>query len=230
MKKRLAIIPARSGSRRIKNKNIKKFINKPIILRVLDEISKTNLFQEIYVSTDSLKIASIVKKHNYKIDFLRPKYLAKNNVILNDILNFVLKKFRSQKKLFDEVWLILPTSVLLTYKDYKKASNEFSKKNYSNMIAVSKFPAPIEWAFQIKNDKLYPNNKKSIYLPSQSFKDCYYDTGTFLVYNLKKMNLKNKDIKKNIIFSPYILPPFKGVDIDTIEDWNLAIEYFKIKK
>ena len=62
MSKRIAIVPARSGSKRIKDKNIKSFFNKPLISHVLKEIKKSNLFSKIHVSTDSIKISNIVKK------------------------------------------------------------------------------------------------------------------------------------------------------------------------
>ena len=72
---RLAIIPARSGSKRIKNKNIKNFYSKPIIFYAIDALKKSNLFSKIYVSTDSNKIRNLVNKKNLNIKELRPKSL-----------------------------------------------------------------------------------------------------------------------------------------------------------
>ena len=71
----IAIIPARSGSKRIKNKNTKKFINEPIIIKTIKNLKKSKMFDEIYVSTDSSRIANLVKKLGVKIPFYRKKKL-----------------------------------------------------------------------------------------------------------------------------------------------------------
>mgnify|MGYP001997361184 CR=1 FL=1 len=79
MKKNLfiCVIPARGGSKRIKNKNIKKFINKPIIGQVINNIKTSKCFKDIFVSTDSIKIKKISEKYGAKVPFLRSKnYLA----------------------------------------------------------------------------------------------------------------------------------------------------------
>ena len=93
-KKRIAIVPARAGSVRIKNKNIKDFHGSPLILNCLKQIKKTKLFDKIHVSTDSNKVKKVVKKENINIDFLRPKKLAGDNISLNKILKFVLDQYK----------------------------------------------------------------------------------------------------------------------------------------
>ena len=69
--KRIAIIPARSGSVRIKNKNIKSFFNKPMISYPIDALKKSKLFEKIHISTDDTKIKKIVEKLGIKFDFLK---------------------------------------------------------------------------------------------------------------------------------------------------------------
>ena len=80
MIKRLVIVPARSGSKRISNKNIKLFLDKPLIYYCLEEIKKSKLFNKVHVSTDSKKISRLVLKKNIKLDFLRHKKLSGNNI------------------------------------------------------------------------------------------------------------------------------------------------------
>ena len=74
--KRLAIVPARGGSKRIKNKNILNFCGKPMISYILDTAKRSNLFKKIHVSTDDNKIRDIVESLGYPIDFMRPEHLA----------------------------------------------------------------------------------------------------------------------------------------------------------
>ena len=88
---RLAIIPAREGSKRIKNKNISSFYQKPIIYHPLDTIVSSKLFNKIHISTDSIKIKKIIEKKNIKVDFLRPKKLSTDRIGLKDVINYVLK-------------------------------------------------------------------------------------------------------------------------------------------
>ena len=92
MIKRLAIIPARSGSKRIKNKNITNFFGKPLILHSLEVIKKSNFFHKIHISTDSKKIANLGLRLNIKTDFLRPKKYSGDNVSIMETLRFVVNE------------------------------------------------------------------------------------------------------------------------------------------
>ena len=145
-KKRLLIIPARSGSKRIKNKNVKLFSGKPIISYPIKAAIESKLFKEIHISTDSIKIANICKKIGVNIDFLRPKKLSGDNVSLFDVLKFVRDKYKTSGKTFNEIWCILPATPLLNSKDLKNfAKNYYNKKG--PMIIGSPYPAPLNWIF-----------------------------------------------------------------------------------
>ncbi len=160
MTKRLLILPARSGSKRIKNKNIKLFKKKPIILYSLLEAKKSKLFSKIHVSTDSKKIKKIVEKNGFNIDFLRPKKLATDKTSTVDVLNFVVKEYGKQKFNFDEIWSLAPCSPLIKSLDLKKASKILKRNKNKIIISITKYPAPIEWAFKKKNKQTYSFKKK----------------------------------------------------------------------
>ena len=91
--KRLLISPARGASKRIKNKNIKKFNNKPIIFYSIESAKKSKLFNKIHVSTESRKILDIVKKKGIEVDFLRPKKISGDKTALHDVYKFVVQKY-----------------------------------------------------------------------------------------------------------------------------------------
>ena len=93
---KVAIIPARSGSKKIKNKNIKNFNGLPIIAWVLKEINQSGFFDKIYVDTDSIEISKIAKKYGASIPFLRPKYLARDNSSLRDTSSYFVKNFKEK--------------------------------------------------------------------------------------------------------------------------------------
>ena len=90
MIKRLAIIPARGGSKRIKNKNIKSFCGKPIIYYPLEALKKSKLFSKIHVSTDDDKILDLVENFGFKVDFKRPPNLSDDFTPLMPVLIHIL--------------------------------------------------------------------------------------------------------------------------------------------
>ena len=155
MKNRLLIIPARSGSKRIKNKNIKIFKGKPIIYYSIKEAIKSKLFSKIHVSTDSSKIKTIVESFGLKVEFMRPKYLAKDNTPTIDVLKHVHKKFKDKNNLFDEIWSLTPCSPLVKSKDLIKSSKILKNNNNKIVISITSYPVPIEWALYKKKNKLF---------------------------------------------------------------------------
>ena len=226
MIKRLLIIPARVGSKRIKNKNFKKFNGKPIIFYSIESALKSNIFCEIHVSTDNKKINTILKKYPIDTKFLRPKSLSGDNIGLMKVFKYVVKKYETLGKTFDEIWYLTPCSPLIKSSNLKSASNFFKKKNIKCLLAVSKFSPPTQWALKINNQgKLLPIYEKKLNTKSQNLEKRFYDTGTFGAF---KSNVFKK--KNNISYNGYYIPRFQGIDIDTMEDWKLAEKIFKAEK
>ena len=132
--KLIAIIPARSGSKRIKNKNIVNFFGKPIISYTINLLKKTGIFETIHVSTDSEKIRKIVEKNNLKIDFLRPKRLANDKIGVYYVLKYVIEKYESMNINFKAAVLVYPCSPLITKKDIIDSYNLLKKNKYQYPI------------------------------------------------------------------------------------------------
>ena len=218
MKRRLLIIPARSGSKRIKLKNIKKFNNRPIISYSIKEANKSKLFDTIHVSTDDYKIKKVADKISNGITHLRPKYLSTSTTPLFKVFDYIVKKYTSNKQFFEEIWFLNPCSPLIKSKDLKNASIFFKNQKNNSLLSVCKYSPPIEWAFELKEKTIIPLDKKSQKKKSQTFSDKYYDTGNFGIFS-KNVFYKNHKIK----FSGFVIERSKSVDIDTIEDWNLAL-------
>ena len=221
--KRLLIVPARGGSKRIKNKNIKKFKNKPIIFYTIENALRSKLFNKIHISTDSKQIKKVVLKKSVKIDFMRPKSLSGDKTPLFDVYKFVVKEYEKRGVIFDEIWSIMPCAPNLNNKDLKNISNFYNKLKTKNpVLSVSKYKVPIEWAYKIdRSGKLTSLNKKLQLFRSQDIDHRYFDAGQFSIYPGNKI-LKLNFIKKNYFYIGYKLPVKKSVDIDDIEDWKLA--------
>ncbi len=221
MIKRLLIIPARSGSKRIKNKNIKNFLGRPIIEYPLLEAIKSKLFDKIHISTDDQKIINKLKKFKLKKDFLRPKFLSSDNSVLSDVIKYVKSKLNYN---YDEIWCILPCSPLIKKNDLIKIANQFKNSRADHLMTVSSYPCPIEWAYKKKGGYLIELNKKKLNIPSQKLKEKFYDTGNIYVYR------KNYFSKKKINKIGFHLPYERGIDIDTIEDWKFAEKIYLLNK
>ena len=230
-KKILAIFLARGGSKRIKNKNILTFFSKPIIQYGLHEAKKSKLFSKIHVSTESIKIRKIVNKLGFDIDFLRPKKLAGDKIESVEVIKYIIDEYKKRGLKFDIIFNIMPASPLIKSSDFHKALQIFKKKKMKYPLQVfSKYPAPIEWAFNInKNQIAKPIYPSKILKLSQSFKNYYYESGPFSIFPISifEKNKKFSFIKKG--FLPYILPNYRAVDIDSLEDLKMAKALFKEK-
>jgi len=221
--KRLLIIPARGGSKRIKNKNIKKFKKKPIIYYTINSAVKSKLFNKIHVSTESNLIKKIVEKKKINIDFMRTKKLSNDKTPLFEVYKYVVTEYKKIGYVFDEIWSIMPCAPNLNAKDLKRISIFYKKlKIKKPLLSISKYKVPIEWAYIInKKGELTSLSRKSQLLRSQDIGDKYYDAGQFYIYPGKKL-LKLNFIKKNYSYIGYKLPFRKSIDIDDIEDWKIA--------
>jgi pseudaminic acid cytidylyltransferase len=224
--KRLAIIPARLGSLRIKRKNIKLFNGKPMISYPIRALKESKIFKKIFVSTEHNLIKKISKKYGASVDFLRPKYLSGDKVPLIHVLNNVLSEFNKRSEIYDEIWLVYPCNPLLDKYDIIKAKKKFEKTSMTYpMISVKEFEAPIEWAFEKKNGIYKPVNKKKIFTDSKKIKNKYFETASFVIYTRKQL-LNNK---KHYNYYGYLMKRHKSIDIDTKNDWEHALKLFCIK-
>lgn len=204
--RRIAIIPARSGSKRIPNKNIRNFCGKPMISYILAEATKSKLFDKIHVSTNSEIIAKIVNKLGYDIDFLRPDSLSGDNTPLQPVIEYVLQCYANSDMYYDEVWLLLPCSPLIESNDLINASSFISTENNSKngFIAVVEFPAPIDWAYEMNSmGFLKPLDSTKILLRSQDLEKRYYDSGTFMSFIIDNISDYKSPKIKNHSFLGY---------------------------
>tara|TARA_B100002019_G_C21268235_1_gene600634 strand:+ start:779 stop:1477 length:699 start_codon:yes stop_codon:yes gene_type:complete len=227
--KRIVIIPARGGSKRIKNKNIKNFCGKPIISYPIKAIIESKLFDKIHVSTDDKKVVKVVDKLGVNVDFYRPKSLSDDFTTIIPVVKYVIDRYKKMNQTYNEVWVILPCSPLLKSSDLIRASILFNKKEISNsLMSVTEYPVPVEWAFKKdKKGNLKPMNEGAFKIRSQDLDKKYYDAGMFYIYSEKYiLNADYNGSDNNII--PYVIDKGSAIDIDDYQDWIIAEKLFKI--
>jgi len=221
----VAIIPARAGSKRIKNKNIKLFNNKHLIYYSIKAAIKSNLFKRVIVSTDSKKISNIAKKYGAEVPFLRPKSLSDDYTSTQKVINHAIDQLKN-KDLIRNVCCIYATAPFIDYKDLIKANKILKKDKNTFVFTAAKFHSSAFRSFYFKKKKLVKAFPKFMSSRSQDLKDTYFDVGQFYYANKKKW-LKG-DIfseKSKIIQIPYL----KSYDLNNIEDWKVLNKIKKIK-
>lgn len=231
MKRRLAIIPARGGSKRIPNKNTRDFYGKPMISYVLNAASESRLFDVIHVSTDSDEIRDTVENLGFQIDFMRPSELADDHTPIMPVLKFVTDKYFSLGQEFDEIWLLMACAPLIEMSDLQEAAKLFEQSGGSkSLIAVAEYPVPIEWAFCLNTDgTLKPVQPGMFSVRSQDLGKKYFDSGTFVVYSYSMIQ-SSEGAGSDADFIGFVLSKGKAIDIDDKEDWAIAEALYREKK
>lgn len=227
--KNLCIIPARGGSKRIPNKNIKKFAGKPIITYAIEKALQSNLFDEIMVSTDNSEIATIAEKYGAKIPFLRSAKTSDDYSTITDVIFEVLNTYIEIGYSVQNFCVIFPTVPLLEVSHVIEGFNSLTAKNLDAVFSVKKYRHPIERSLNLMPDgSLKFSHEENIKIRTQDFPTKYYDAGQFYFANAQKFLATKKLIsEKN---EGIILNFLESVDIDNEEDWQLAeILYQKVK-
>ena len=225
--KRLAIIPAREGSKRIPLKNIRDFCGKPMIAHAIETAKTSGLFDTIHVSTDSEKIAAIAAQSGVKPAFLRDAALAEDHTPMMEVIKATLAAFDQRGEKFDTIALLYATSPLTDPEDLKQACAQFEASDKSRaLLAVTPYSAPIEKAFRMDGGALAPDNEKAFAGRSQDLKPAYHDAAMFAFYTPAFIRERQGagDFKK---FAGYIVPPHRVTDIDNPEDWTRAESLYK---
>jgi pseudaminic acid cytidylyltransferase len=219
---RLAIIPARSGSTRIPDKNVVDFCGRPLIAYPLEAARKSHLFDTIHVSTESERYAGIVRGLGFEVDFLRDPSLAENRVGTIEVLRWVVGEYGKRGQHFDDVCLIMATAPLIEAEDLRCGHDLFERRGrYHPVAAVAPFPSPVERGFRIRSDgmleALFPEKQA---LHSQNLVPAYHEAGAFFLIDCKRLMAEDDEVYNE--FLPLVLPRHKVVDIDEPEDLEFA--------
>ncbi|CCX89409.1 cMP-N-acetylneuraminic acid synthetase [Clostridium sp. CAG:590] len=224
MGKRIAIITARGGSKRIPKKNIKDFCGKPIIAYSIEAAISSKLFDEVMVSTDSEEIAEIAKKYGASVPFMRSAETSNDYATTNDVLIEVFNEYKKRGQEFDIAVCIYPTAPFVTADKLKRAIDMVEKDGADAVTPVVQFSFPPQRAFIIRDNALeyqYPENASA---RSQDLEPIYHDCGQFYV-------MKPKNVMDGIIIkktTPIVMPESEVQDIDTVEDWKIAEMKYQI--
>ena len=222
--KKIAIITARGGSKRIPKKNIKEFCGKPIIAYSIAAALGSDSFDEVMVSTDSVEIANVAKEYGASVPFMRSEKTSDDYATTADVLIEVFHEYMKLGYEFDVAACIYPTAPFVTAEKLRRAVEMMEDENVDSITPVVKFSFPPQRAFVIKDGILQYQFPENAAKRSQDLESIYHDCGQF--YVLRPDNILNH--KKSIKILPIIIRESEVQDIDTEEDWILAELKYKM--
>ena len=218
----IAIIPARGGSKRIPNKNIRLFCGQPIIGYSIKTALETGIFDDVIVSTDDEQIASVSKEYGASVYRLRPLEISDDQTGVLTVLAYELSCLAKEGKTPDDICMIYATAPLIRKQDVVTSYDVFKYSQKDFVFAAAEFTAPIFRAFTILKDgtakMLQPEN---YHVNSQELPTAYHDAGQFC-WGRSEAIMKPGTVVFSERAIPFVLPANRVIDIDTIDDWDHA--------
>lgn len=217
---RIAILPARGGSKRIPRKNIKVFNGKPLISYSINGAKESGLFDHVVVSTEDSEIAALSREFGAETPFMRPASLADDYTGTVAVIAQGIDACRSIGWEFSEVCCIYPGAPFLQSQDLKVSLDLLLASEADYCFPVTEFPSAVERALRRDSDgSMYPIYPQSESVRSQDLEPAYHDAGQFY-WGRTESWMKNLSIHSGGI--GHVIPSWRVVDIDTPDDWVRA--------
>jgi len=223
---KLAIIPARGGSKRIPRKNIKPFCGKPMIAWAIEAARESACFDRIIVSTDDSEIADIARDHGVEVPFLRPVELSGDHTGTIPVIAHAIRWQQRHGGSPSAVCCIYATAPFIRAEDLQRGLRLLEQAGCDYVFSVTSYAFPIQRAIRTTAE-----NRIEMFSPehfntrSQDLEEAYHDAGQFYWGRAEAW------LQGRVIFGPascpVLLPRHRVQDIDTPEDWVRAEWMFK---
>jgi N-acylneuraminate cytidylyltransferase len=217
---KIAIIPARGGSKRIPRKNIRDFLGKPIIAYVIETALQSGLFDEVMVSTEDDEIAHIATQYGAQVPFHRSLANANDYAGTADVLLEVLATYAEQGRTFVYGCCLYPTAPLITPALLQAGWELLSAGEYDAVFPVLPHSHPIQRALKIENNKVSMIWPENVLARSQDLPTTYHDAGQFYWFAATPLQQKKQLLTDNA--SALIISNIQAQDIDNLDDWQMA--------
>jgi len=223
---RVAIIPARGGSKRIPRKNIKSFAGKPMIAHAIAAAVESKLFTHVIVSTDDVEIAGVATEFGAEVPFLRPLELADDHTPTVPVVANAIELCRAFGWDVEVVCCIYPGVPFIRVDDLKGALDLLDTSGADYSFPVAEFPSAIQRSLKRSPDgkvsPLYPEHQLT---RTQDLEPAFHDAGQFY-WGKASAWLSNPKIHAS--GAGYLLPNWRVVDIDTPDDWSRAEMLYRV--
>ena len=218
----IAVIPARSGSKGLQDKNIRELAGKPLLVYSVEAALTSGIYDTVHVSTDSEEYANIARKAGAEVLFLRSKELASDTATTWDAMRFVLNKYKEMNKVYDTLTVLQPTSPLRASCDILNAHEFFKAKSASFVSSVCEMEHSPLWCNTLPEDLSMADfeNKTVAYLPRQALPTYYRENGAIYIVDVRKL-LSSEELYTEGAYA-YIMEQNKSIDIDSEVDFRIA--------
>ncbi len=229
LKENLCIIPARKGSKGIKNKNIIEFLGKPLIEHTFHIAKKIQNKFDILVSTDSSEVQKIANEYNFYFLGKRPSHLSGDKVETKHVLKFELNRIEKfKKKKYRNILLLQPTCPFRNHKKIFSSLKKVNSKIYNSVVSVSEVETAHPLRMKIFKSnflKNYIKQSKENMKPRQSLPKVYLRSGSIYLFNRSVLMKTNSIVGKKCY--GLILKGKETINIDTKEQLNYLRVIYK---
>jgi len=226
---RLAVIPARGGSKRIPRKNIREFCGKPMIAWSIEAARVSGCFDRILVSTDDEEIAAVARQHGAETPFVRPAELANDHAGTTPVVQHAVLWQRAQGAAPAQVCCLYATAPFVQAADLREGLRLLeSEADLDYVFTCTHFPSPPQRALGFT-----PQGRVRMFEPryeltrSQDLAPAFHDAGQFY-WGTAAAFAEARAIYSTAA-KPLLLPRSRVQDIDTLEDWAHAELLFKVQ-
>lgn len=217
---KIAVIPARGGSKRIPRKNIREFAGKPMIAYAIEAARGCGLFDHVIVSTDDEEIARIASEYGAEIPFMRPAELADDHTATVPVIAHAIEACRKNGWLAQLVCCIYPAVPLIQTQDLLDAHALLEPGGSDYAFAITPFPSAIQRALRrLPDGNMRAFNPEYINTRTQDLEPAYYDAGQFY---WGKAEAWLNGLSPHQSGKGLVIPEWRAVDIDTQDDWARA--------
>lgn len=222
---KVAVIPARGGSKRIPRKNIREFAGKPMIAHAIDAAQRCRLFDHVLVSTDDDEIASIALAYGADVPFKRPADLADDHTPTVPVIAHAIQTCRNMGWPVTHACCIYPGVPFISAEDLAAAHELLERSEAAYSFPVTEFPSAIQRALRrLPDGRMQPFYPEYELTRSQDLEPAYHDVGQFY-WGRSDAWLTNNRIHGSGVGLP--IPSWRVVDIDTPADWERAELLYK---
>lgn len=226
---KLAVIPARGGSKRIPRKNIKSFCGKPMIAWSIEAALQSGCFDHVVVTTDDTEIAEVARQCGAQVPFMRPIALSDDHTGTIPVIRHAIEWFSERGQVSDQVCCIYATAPFICAADIQRGLDILTAAGSDYAFAVTKYPFPIQRSIRITDQgRVAMFNPEHFNTRSQDLEEAYHDAGQFY------WGRATAWLASKVIFGPDAaaiqLPRYRVQDIDSVEDWQMAEYLFHAVK
>lgn len=223
---KLAIIPARGGSKRIPRKNIKPFCGKPMIAWSIEAALQSACFDQVVVSTDDAEIAEVARQFGASVPFMRPAELSDDHTGTIPVIRHAIEWFNAQGKTVEQACCLYATAPFVSAEDIRRGLDVLQESDCDYAFSVTSYAFPIQRAIRItQQGRVEMFNPEHFNTRSQDLEEAFHDAGQFYWGRAEAWREGRMIFSSNSM--PVILPRHRVQDIDTAEDWVRAEWMFK---